>query len=126
VEWAQENFGNKLSTSTKAMDKFNAVMGTRACSEGEEKMQVLCKKSMTSCDIRCKVCGQGFVVFWERHSRDEQAEAVRLLTDEIRNHHSNNDGAEAHPEYGFNLPAWDGIAAFSGAAVLGNAPTWAV
>jgi hypothetical protein len=88
-------------------------------------MQVLCKKSMTSSDVRCRVCGQSFVVFWERHSREEQAEALCQLMDELRAHHKKNDSAEAHPEHGFTVPAWDGPAAFSGAALLGNAPEWA-
>jgi hypothetical protein len=87
-------------------------------------MQVLCKKSMTSSDVRCKVCGQGFVVFWERHSREEQAESVRTLMDALRSHHKKNEGAEAHPDHGFTVPSWDGKAAFSAAALLGNAPKW--
>jgi hypothetical protein len=87
-------------------------------------MQVFCKKSMTSSDVRCKVCGQGFVVFWERHSREEQAGSYRMLMDELRAHHASDDRAEAHPEIGFNVPKWDGPAVFPGAALLGNAPEW--
>lgn len=88
-------------------------------------MQVLCKKSMTSSDVRCSVCGQGFVVFWERSSREEQAEAIGQLMNDLREHHLDGDDASAHPDHGFNVPAWDGPAAYSGAALLGNAPAWA-
>jgi hypothetical protein len=65
------------------------------------------------------------VVFWERPSREEQAETLRALMDELRAHHQMSDADAAHPEHGFNVPAWDGPAGFSAAALLGNAPAWA-
>jgi hypothetical protein len=89
-------------------------------------MQVLCRKSMVSSDVRCSVCGQSFVVFWERSSPSEQAEARSLVMQELREQHIHADDASAHPDLGFNVPAWDGSAAYSGAALLGNAPAWAL
>jgi hypothetical protein len=89
-------------------------------------MQVLCKASNTASDIRCSVCGQGFLVYWTRTSREEQAGAREEIQQALRRHHENATGENAHPTSGFNLPAWNGDPRFSAAALLGNAPGWAV
>ena len=86
-------------------------------------MQVLCKTSSESVETRCSVCGQGFVLYWERQTQAEQAEALREVETALRNHHRSENGAAAHPDHGFLVPAWDGPIAFSGAAMLGNAPS---
>jgi hypothetical protein len=62
------------------------------------------------------------VLYWERQTQVEQAEALREVETALRNHHRSENGAGAHPEHGFLVPAWDGPIAFSGAAILGNAP----
>jgi len=89
-------------------------------------MQVLCKMSMTESDVRCNVCGQGFVVYWERQSRDEQAAARSLVQKQLADHHRITDDAGAHPPVGFNVPQWGGLPKFSAAALLGGAPEWAL
>ena len=88
-------------------------------------MQVLLKSSETSVETRCSVCGQGFVMFWERHTRMERSEALREIEQTLRHHH-HKGGNSVHPNKGFLVPAWDGPVAFSGAAILGNAPVWAL
>ncbi len=89
-------------------------------------MQVLCKLSMTSNDVRCNVCGQGFLVYWERQAtREEQDEVRQQVQLQLAEHHGTDDGPTAHPESAFNVPAWDGLAKFSCAALLGGAPEWA-
>src|SRR5579863_6872888 len=40
--------------------------------EGVRKMQVLCKSSNEQPDTCCSVCGQGFVLFWERPTKTER------------------------------------------------------
>ena len=85
-------------------------------------MQVLCKASNTASDIRCNICGQGFLVYWTRTSREEQAAARAEIVSALRNHHMQSDAAQAHPTTGFNLPAWKGEPRFSAAALLGGAP----
>lgn len=90
-------------------------------------MQVLCKSSnQEAAETRCSVCGQGFVLFWERQSKSERATALREVDKTLRSHHSRNAGPEAHPDRGFVVPEWSGPVAFSGAAILGNAPSWAL
>lgn len=93
-------------------------------------MQVLCKKSEAIADatnqICCSVCGQAFTLFWERNSLAEQRAQHPEVLAALRAHHSNSDGTEAHPRAGFTLPTWSGIPAFSGAALLGGAPAWAL
>lgn len=85
-------------------------------------MQVLCKSSDTKIEAQCSICGQGFTLYWERQTPTERAEALEAVESVLRDHHRGNQGVGAHPEYGFLVPAWDGPVAFSGAAILGNAP----
>jgi hypothetical protein len=89
-------------------------------------MQVLCKSSNESAEAHCSVCGQGFVLYWERQSRTERAEARREIEKTLRKHHVNQAGPQAHPQHGFLVPEWDGPIAYSGASILGNAPSWAL
>ncbi|MGA2560701.1 MAG: hypothetical protein ABSF17_13565 [Terracidiphilus sp.] len=86
-------------------------------------MQVLCKSSNERAEIRCGICGQGFSLYWERQTPQEQAEALSEVETALRNHHREDTGASAHPAGGFLVPAWDGPIAFSGAAMLGNVPS---
>lgn len=88
-------------------------------------MQVLLKSAEKGVETRCSVCGQGFVMFWERQTKVERAEALREVETVLRKHH-HADGQHVHPERGFLVPAWDGPIAYSGAAILGNAPVWAL
>jgi hypothetical protein len=94
--------------------------------QGGTKMQVLCKTSNEQIETCCSVCGQGFAVFWERPSKSERAETLRELEKTLRSHHYNQAGPDAHPRRGFLVPEWAGPIAFSGAAILGNAPSWAL
>lgn len=89
-------------------------------------MQVLCKSSDEATETQCSICGQGFVLFWERQSKTERNTALQEIARTLRKHHDEIAGPEAHPERGFLVPAWNGPIAFSGAAILGNAPSWAL
>jgi hypothetical protein len=93
---------------------------------GETEMQVLLKSTESAGDTRCSVCGQGFAMFWERQTKAERAEALREIESTLRHHHHAGPGHDVHPVKGFLIPAWDGPIAFSGAAILGNAPVWAL
>lgn len=88
-------------------------------------MQVLLKSAENGVETRCSVCGQGFVMFWERQTKMERAEALREIETVLRKHH-HAGGSHVHPERGFLVPEWNGPVAYSGAAILGNAPTWAL
>jgi hypothetical protein len=89
-------------------------------------MQVLCKSSNDRVEMRCSVCGQGFALYWERQTPAEQAEALKAVETALNDHHRDNEGGSVHPEGGFLIPEWNGPIAFSGAAILGNAPRSAV
>jgi len=89
-------------------------------------MQVLCKSNEGAGEVCCSVCGQSFVLFWERQNKMERAEALREVAKTLRSHHAHEAGPGAHPQRGFLVPEWEGPVAFSGAAILGNAPSWAL
>lgn len=85
-------------------------------------MQVLCKLSDSIPDVQCPVCGQGFVLYWERSSRAQQEDARHSIQQALRDQHANNTAPEPHPEDAFNIPSWSGSPKFSAAALLGGAP----
>lgn len=85
-------------------------------------MQVLCKPSDNSPDVQCPVCGQGFLLYWERSSRDQQEDTRQSIQQALRDHHADNTATEAHPGPAFNIPSWSGSPRFSAAALLGGAP----
>jgi hypothetical protein len=87
-------------------------------------MQVLCKSTSGNAECTCCVCGQGFVMFWERQSRAERAEAPPEIQGTLRHHHRDHPGQQAHPQGGFLVPEWSGSIAFSGSAIPGSAPVW--
>jgi len=89
-------------------------------------MQVLCKSTNGNAEMHCIVCGQGFVMFWERQSRAERAESIREIQKTLRHQHRMQKGADAHPNGGFLVPEWNGSVSSSGASVLGAAPSWAL
>ena len=89
-------------------------------------MQVLCKSTNGFAETHCCVCGQGFVIFWERQSHAERAETVREIQKMLRKQHYNQAGPQAHPKGGFLVPEWSGSRDFSGAAIPGHAPSWAL
>jgi hypothetical protein len=85
-------------------------------------MQVLCKFSDNSPDVQCPVCGQGFLLYWERSSRDQQEDTRQSIQQALRDHHADNTATEPHPGPAFNIPSWSGSPKFSAAALLGGAP----
>lgn len=89
-------------------------------------MQVLCKSTNDDADTNCSVCGQGFAVYWERQTKPERAQLMREIEKTLRGHHYNQAGPEAHPQRGFLVPEADSPIASSGAAIRGNAPSWAL
>jgi hypothetical protein len=99
---------------------------TRQETKRRPDMQVLCKSSEGAVETRCSICGQGFLLFWERQTRMERAEALREIDLALREHHLEGFESNVHPKKGFLVPAWDGPIAYSGAALLGNAPAWAL
>jgi hypothetical protein len=86
---------------------------------------VHCELSHAGSDVRCAVCGQGFLVHWSRLSRAEQMACRRVIRDHLRNHHTAARDTLAdrriHPRDGFPIPEWLGLAAFAAAEETKNA-----
>jgi len=89
-------------------------------------MQVLCKSTKGNAEMHCCVCGQGFVMFWERQSRAERIEATREIQNTLRHQHRNQKGKEAHPNGSFLVPERSSSDLGSGASIRGHAPSWAL
>ena len=86
-------------------------------------MQVLLRKSDEAQDLQCRVCGQGFRVYWERTSLEEQMAMRAIVLKELDRQHAGDRSREAHPDAPFNVPSWQGSPQFSGAALLGGLST---
>jgi hypothetical protein len=71
-------------------------------------MQVLCKKTNGNAEAHCCVCGQGFVMFWDRQSRIERIAALHETQQVLRQHHRLTLSPEAHPGDSFPVPEWSG------------------
>ena len=89
-------------------------------------MQVFCKSTNRNAEIKCCVCGQGYVMFWERQSHAERVIAKREIQNALRGHHRNQAGPQAHPPNGFMVPQLDCHVTFSPAAILDRVPSWAL
>jgi hypothetical protein len=74
-------------------------------------MPVLCKKTGGNAETHCCVCGQGFVMFWDRQSRAERLAAVHEIQRVLRNHHRTSAAPAAHPSDSFMVPEWSGARA---------------
>jgi hypothetical protein len=77
-------------------------------------------------DVRCKVCGQGFLVFWSRTSREEQENTRRQVIAVLAAQHQSSSSNHVHPRASFNIPEWSGVPSFSAAALPAGAHNWTV
>ncbi len=82
-------------------------------------MQVLCKSSNVASDVRCDVCGQGFLVYWVRTAADVRGAMRSEIAHMLGAHHDGSEGVPAHPAGEFHLPVWHGDGPFSAAALMG-------
>jgi hypothetical protein len=82
--------------------------------------EVVCRLSNEASDVRCAVCGQGFLVYWARFSRAEQAQARRAIQEVLRGHHAANlaiddahsvHPADVHPTESFSVMDPSGVVA---------------
>ena len=69
-------------------------------------MKVYCKSTTGNAEFHCSVCGQGFVLFWERQPRIERVAVLSEIQQTMRRHHRSSPGSEAHPQGGFLAPDW--------------------
>jgi hypothetical protein len=87
-------------------------------------MQVLCKKTDGNAETHCCVCGQGFVMFWDRQSRNDRMAALHEVQQILRRHHRNGAGPEAHPKETFTVPEWSGNSKATDPSAHDTVPTW--
>ena len=86
-------------------------------------MQVLCMTtSADTCDVECPVCHQRYAVYYSRHDKTECEEALEQVLEALLEHHALAQDTAAHPLDAFNVPAWNGPAFASAAALLSGAP----
>ena len=95
-------------------------------------MKVRCEASNAGSDIRCKVCGQGFLLHWTsgspEHTESVEDEAVLRaeVLHELRRHHaSSTDHPVAHPHGCFHVHLAEPEPEVSLSEVLFEAPVWA-
>ncbi len=71
-------------------------------------MQVLCERSNTASDVRCGVCGQGFLVYWDKTMRAKRVQARNAVMRALsRQHQDAMTGHDAHPETQFAVASLD-------------------
>jgi len=87
-------------------------------------MQVLCKSTQSKGEVQCPICGLGFILFWERQSRQERADGLREIHRELIGHHRASAGQSAHPVRGFLVPEREGNIVHLAAPQLGMVPAW--
>ncbi len=124
--------GLPLSWRVVLSQKFGGSAANRECSAygsrnivaficqptstNEVEMQVLCKKTNGDAETHCCVCGQGFVMFWDRQSRAERIAALHEIQMVLRRHHRNSTEPDAHPSVGFTVPEWRANPVLTGVA----------
>ena len=76
-------------------------------------MHVLVRKSDIAADCLCSICGQGFRLYWEAGSPEQQARAQIEVRDAIHSQHVHGAARSAHPEVPFTVPNWAALPQFS-------------
>jgi hypothetical protein len=72
-------------------------------------------------DVRCPLCGQGFLIFAELAAHASQIESRRLIQQTLRDQHiSQGKLAGAHPGSLFDIPSQPGTLPFSASASLSD------
>ena len=78
-------------------------------------MQVLIERSNVGSDVRCEVCGQGFIVYWDWASRQARTAARTLVINGLREQHEDvTTGHHVHPEERFAIPERRSVARMPG------------
>ena len=71
-------------------------------------MSITCLLSQTVNDLRCPVCGQGFLVFAEHTSATVREQVRRRVQGTMRMHHAGAEGStDVHPTLAFAVAGED-------------------
>ncbi len=69
-------------------------------------MQVMCERSNIANDVRCEVCGQGFVVHWAQLLPGLRREARLRIAHALRRQHRDETSShDAHAQLRFTVNA---------------------
>jgi len=75
--------------------------------------------SRLSSDVRCPICGQGFLIFAELAAHASQIESRRMIQQTLRAQHDAPTTNHPHPDTTFNIPSRSG-APFTASASLSD------
>ena len=64
--------------------------------------------SRLSSDVRCPICGQGFLIFAELAAHASQIESRRMIQQTLRAQHEAS-ASTPHPDTTFNIPSRSGV-----------------
>ena len=67
-------------------------------------MSIKLRPSSLCSDVRCAVCGQGFLLFSSRLAHLHHHEVHTQVQHVLREHHTDRDDHHAHPAEGFSMP----------------------
>lgn len=80
-----------------------------------------CQQSKISANVRCPICGQGFLIYAEQGMQVGHNVNRRLIQHVLRTHHTlHSASSSAHPESTFYIPCWSGAQPFLASASLSN------
>lgn len=84
-------------------------------------MHLVTSHPRLSGDIRCPICGQGFLIFEDLAAHASQFESRRIVQQALRTQHTSQGKlADAHPSSNFDIPSWQGAPPFSASASLSD------
>ncbi len=79
------------------------------------------QSSKLSSNVRCPVCGQGFLIYAEHDILADHGVNRRLIQHVLRTHHTaHTNSSSAHPPSSFHIPCWSGAHPFVASASLSN------
>lgn len=83
-------------------------------------MQLSHQPSRLSSDVRCPICGQGFLIFAELAAHASQIDSRRMIQQTLRAQHAEPSASTTpHPGAAFNIPSRTG-APFTASASLSD------
>jgi hypothetical protein len=92
-------------------------------------MRLRCEASNAGSDIRCNVCGQGFLLHWSAESPESPEEQsilrAELMRELRRQHARSTDHPAAHPRCCFHVHTPETEPELSLPALQGDSPLWA-
>jgi len=72
-------------------------------------------------DVRCPICGQGFLVYGDKLTPIRQNESRRIMQQALRDQHgARSDSSAVHPGRSFYVASCFGTPPFSASPLLGD------